>query len=599
MKKFLAVAVPTAVVLLTPSCGEPPTKVGAPEQVALTDTAAPSSRVQSDAGRPEQDPAVAVAERELSEVRLLESIRNRLEATGADYEAIVGLVETSNLEVRRSALASLTPEQQREVYDAIAEHDWFDPNDEPLSTFGLDVDGAAFTNVRRFLEDGSLPPTEAVRIEECVNWFRYEPDADRVRAGDLPIDVATEMFASPWNAEHRILRVALSTEAVDFADVPPCNFVFLVDVSGSMSSQDKLPLLQRGLRLVSQQLRPQDKISIVTYAGRSSIHLEPTNGDERDTIERAIDTLRSGGSTHASEGIVDAYRLARQNQTAESIDRVILATDGDFNVGVTNRDELTELITKQKKGGVFLSVLGFGSGNLNDANCEALANKGDGNYAYIDSVVEARRVLVEQMGATLVTVAKDAKVQIEFNPAFVQAYRQIGYENRALAHRDFNDDTKDGGELGAGHQVTVLYEIVPPGAESPLGSVDPLRYGNTDAEKGDDAWETNPVDGVLNELCLVKLRAKHPDADSSIRHDWTVAPEVSEPSSNGLRACAAAAFALKLKNSPHLGDTSYDRIVAMLDAAQGADPNGEWALLRRLVQTARDLVATEPGGLGG
>ncbi|MBK8975517.1 MAG: VWA domain-containing protein [Planctomycetes bacterium] len=484
-----------------------------------------------------------------------------------------------------------------EDYAAIAEHGWCDPRREPLSTFAIDVDGGSFSNARRFLDSGRLPPADAVRVEEFVNWFRYATPGAADVVGDHPLAVATELLPCPWRPDHQLLRVALHAPPVARELVPPCNLVFLVDVSGSMRPADKLPLLKRGLLLLARQLRPQDHVAIVTYAGSSGVLLPPTAGAERQAIEDAIDSLGAGGSTNGASGIREAYRLAREGKGAETIDRVILATDGDFNVGVTDRDELLRLIEDQRDHGVFLTVLGFGTGNLKEATLEQLADHGNGQYAYIDSIDEARRVLVDQSGATLVTVAKDAKIQIEFNPRFVARYRQVGYENRELAAADFNDDRKDGGEIGAGHCVTALYEIVPVGVEPPVPAVDPLRYQEPQpaaqpAAAGDGLDPT----ALATELALVKVRYKHPDADRSERFEVPVAARsLAAGSGDAVRAAAAAAFGMLLRSSPHLAPGyGYDAVLALLATAEGPDPDGDWAGLARLVRMARDLAATEP-----
>ena len=481
-----------------------------------------------------------------------------------------------------------------ETYARIVEHGFLPAADDPLSTFAIDVDGASWSNVRRMLEDGKLPPADAVRVEEFVNWFRYG-DAAPAADAEHPIAVHTATGPCPWAPTHRLLRVVLRTRDVEVATLAPRNLVFLVDVSGSMADDDKLPLLRRGLRLLVRQMRPQDRIAIVTYAGEARVALEPTSGLEATRIEAAIESLQAGGSTNGGAGILTAYELARRHASAESIDRVVLATDGDFNVGVADREQLIAMIESQRDDGVFLSVLGFGRGNLKDATLEALGRHGNGHYAYVDSIAEARRVLVEQSGATLVTVAKDVKVQIEFNPRFVQSYRQIGYENRALAARDFNDDRKDAGEMGAGHVVTALYELVPVGVEPPTPAVDALRYQDSAApavaatDRGDGA-------AAQHELLTVKVRYKLPQADSSRRFDTFVARDAGgEPDADFRFATAVAAFGMLLRDSDHAGDLTLDAVATLAAGARGDDPAGERAEFARLVGMAKDLRATEPG----
>src|SRR5687768_16337929 len=363
-----------------------------------------------------------------------------------------------------------------ETYDNIDEGGIRRVVDHPLSTFSIDVDTASYANVRRFLTDGSLPPAGAVRIEELINYFRFDyPQPD----GDDPFSVTTELAVSPWNKKHRLALIGIrGRESVD-KDPAPRNLVFLLDVSGSMEPPDKLPLVRNAMRMLVDTLTSQDRIAIVVYAGASGLVLPSTRGDEKEVIHRALAHLEAGGSTNGAAGITLAYQIARRQFVRGGVNRVILATDGDFNVGVTSQDELIRLIEHERESGVFLSVLGVGTGNLKDSTMEKLADKGNGNYAYLDSLHEARKVLVREGGATLNAIAKDVKIQVEFNPAVVAAYRLIGYENRALRSEDFNDDRKDAGEIGEGHTVTALYEIVPAGTEIKTPAVDPLRYQQT------------------------------------------------------------------------------------------------------------------------
>ena len=390
-----------------------------------------------------------------------------------------------------------------EAYASIVSNTFKRTTDDPLSTFAADVDTASYSNVRRFLKDGSLPPTDAVRVEELVNYFRFsypEPSSGQ------PISITTEIGDCPWALRHKLALVGIRARAIDDRRAPRRNFVLLIDVSGSMNSPDKLPLVKTGLRMFVDTLRDDDRVGIVVYAGASGVALPSTRASERAAIHAAIEELRPGGSTNGAAGIQLAYDIARENFVRGGVNRVILATDGDFNVGVTSLNQLVSLIERERESGVFLSVLGVGTGNLKDETMEMLADKGNGNYAYLDSLFEAHRVLVKEGGATLETVAKDVKFQVEFNPAAVDEWKLVGYENRVLAHEDFNDDKKDGGELGAGHTVTVLYEIVPAG-EAPAGEVaaqprvDPLRFQRTsltaEARTGD--WLT------------VKVRYKQPD----------------------------------------------------------------------------------------
>jgi Ca-activated chloride channel family protein len=404
-----------------------------------------------------------------------------------------------------------------EGYASVRENRFRRTVDEPLSTFGADVDTASFTNVRRFINNGQLPPVEAVRVEEFINYFKFDYAAP---TGGHPIGITTEVGDAPWEPRHKLVLVGARAAAPSAREIAGRNIVLLVDVSGSMATADKLPLVKSGLGLFVDALRPDDRIAIVTYAGTSGVALPPTPARERARIRDVIAGLGAGGSTNGAGGIVTAYRLARQAYIPGGVNRVILATDGDFNVGVTSHEGLLRLIEREKESGVFLSVLGVGTGNLQDATMELLADKGNGHYAYLDSLQEARRVLVREADATMETVAKDVKFQVEFNPAEVAAWKLIGYENRLLAHQDFNDDRKDGGEMGAGHSVTVLYEIVPVGAERGRDDddgdlarpvVDPLRY-QTSAPVVRPAASAQAKNG---EWLTVKVRYQEPEGNRS------------------------------------------------------------------------------------
>lgn len=369
--------------------------------------------------------------------------------------------------------SGLAGEFNTEQYDHIKKKGFVRARRKPLSTFSIDVDTASYANVRRFLREGRLPPADAVRIEELINYFDYEygdPPADQ------PFSITTEMSDCPWKQGHRLAHIALRSKPIATENLPPNSLVFLLDVSGSMSSHDKLPLLKKALALLIDQLRPQDRVAIVVYAGAAGLVLDPTHGSEKEKMLRAIDALQAGGSTAGGAGIQLAYKLARESFMEGGNNRVTLATDGDFNVGVSSDGELVKIIEREREHGVFLTVLGFGTGNLKDSKMEKLADHGNGNYAYIDSLLEGRKVLVEQMGGTLLTVAKDVKLQVEFNPTKVKAYRLIGYENRRLRDEEFNDDKKDASDLGAGHSVTALYEIIPADSDEPVPGVDPLKY---------------------------------------------------------------------------------------------------------------------------
>ncbi|MDD3799709.1 MAG: VWA domain-containing protein [Novosphingobium sp.] len=422
---------------------------------------------------------------------------------------------------------------------------------EPVSTFSVDVDTGAYANTRRFLIQGALPPKDAVRTEEMINYFRYAYPAPEGRA--TPFTVSTGMARTPWNPETRLLRIGLRGYDLPRKERPPANLVFLVDVSGSMNSPDKLPLVKAALSGLAGELQRQDRVSIVVYAGAAGLVLEPTNDTRK--IREALDRLQAGGSTAGGAGLQLAYRVAEDNRIEGGVNRVILATDGDFNVGVSNRDALVAMIEKERDSGVTLTTLGFGTGNYNEAMMEQIADHGNGNYAYIDSALEARKVLTDEMASTLFTIAKDVKIQVEFNPAVVSQYRLLGYENRALREEDFDNDKVDAGEIGAGHQVTAIYEIVPVGAKGWIG---PRRYG-TDAPPA--------AGGKPGELAYVKLRYKLPDGDTSRLIERVVPSaglrDAALPRGDMAFAAAVAAFGQKLRGDPLLGDYSYRDIAAL------------------------------------
>ncbi|HSK74070.1 MAG TPA: VWA domain-containing protein [Pyrinomonadaceae bacterium] len=447
-----------------------------------------------------------------------------------------------------------------ERYAEINENPFLETTRAPLSTFSIDVDTASYANVRRYLNDGQLPPKDAVRIEELINYFEYDYPQP---IGDIPFSVNTEVAAAPWNAKHKIVQIGLQGKKVALDNVPLSNLVFLLDVSGSMNSPDKLPLLKDAFRLLVNQLRPQDRVAIVVYAGASGLVLPSTQAGNKGEILAALDNLEAGGSTNGGEGIRLAYTVALNNFIQGGNNRVILATDGDFNVGLSTDDELVKLIENKRQSGIFLSVLGFGTGNLNDSMMEKLANKGNGNYAYIDSQEEARKALGEQVAGTLYTIAKDVKIQVEFNPAKVAGYRLIGYENRLLADRDFNDDKKDAGEIGAGHSVTALYEIVPAGQKIENDGIE-LKYSKN------ETTETKFND----ELMTVKLRYKKPDEEQSKLLTMGVLDRnnsIENASENLKFASAVAQFGLILRDSRYKGAANFENTYALANAARGND----------------------------
>jgi Ca-activated chloride channel family protein len=461
--------------------------------------------------------------------------------------------------------SSLVEAAQGESYEAITDNPFHKTGTESLSTFSIDVDTASYSNIRRFLTQNMLPPRDAVRIEEMLNYFTYD-DQPPAASSESPFAVHVETAGCPWNASHRLARIGIAARPIDQSRRPPSNLVFLVDVSGSMAEPNKLPLVQWSLQRMVEQLGENDQIALVVYASASGVVLPSTSCIKRAEITSAIEQLRAGGSTNGGAGIQLAYDLATANFIKNGTNRVILATDGDFNVGVSDDDELVKLIAAKAKSGVFLSVLGFGMGNIKDAKLEKLADKGNGHYAYIDSPREAYKVLVEEMGSTLVTVAKDVKIQVEFNPAKVGAFRLIGYENRILAHRDFNDDTKDAGEVGAGHHVTALYELVPPGKEDGLPGPDALKYKKT-------AATSIPSD----ESFTVKLRYKRPDGDKSQLIEFGVVDSgrsLGESSDDLKFASAVAGFGMLLRDAAGKGSLTYAGVLEIAESTLSRDSSG-------------------------
>jgi Ca-activated chloride channel family protein len=466
-----------------------------------------------------------------------------------------------------------------EGYDHIQENVFHSAKDEPLSTFSIDVDTASYANVRRFLaQQHQLPPKDAVRIEELLNYFSYDyaPPTNK-----HPFAVHVESATAPWDPTRRLVQIGIKAKEVDHGDRQPANLVFLLDVSGSMAQPNKLPLLKRGMKMLVEQLDKHDRVAIVVYAGASGLVLPSTSAGQKVQILDALERLQAGGSTNGGAGIQLAYDIAARHFVRGGVNRVILATDGDFNVGTTNRGDLVRLIEEKRKSDVFLSVLGFGMGNYKDAALEELARHGNGNYAYIDSPLEARKVLVEEMGSTLVTVAKDVKIQVEFNPEKVQAYRLIGYENRMLEARDFNDDRKDAGEIGAGHTVTALYEIVAPDQPIDLPGIDPLKYRASD-----------PVALGSSEMLTVKLRYKQPTGKRSTKLEIPFEDgdgTISDASTDLRFAAAVAGFGMLLRESDFRGDLTYAEVLTLARSGLGRDVGSYRAEFLRLVEVARTL----------
>lgn len=471
-----------------------------------------------------------------------------------------------------------------EEYRYIAENGYKRVADEPLSTFSVDVDTASYSNVRRMLRQGTPVPADAVRIEEMINYFNYEyPEPE----GDAPFSVTTEYSICPWNEDNNLLLIGLQAKEIDFEDRPASNFVFLLDVSGSMYSDDKLPLVQKSFGMLAENLTGADRVSIVTYAGFETVVLDGAAGDRTSEIVDALDSLQAGGSTAGSAGIQKAYELAEKHFIPGGNNRVILATDGDLNVGVTSEGDLTRLIQEKKKSGVHLSVLGVGSGNIKDNKMEALADHGDGNYNYLDSIYEAKRVLVDEMGGTLITVAKDVKIQVEFNPAFAAGYRLVGYENRLLDKEDFDNDAVDAGEIGSGHTVTALYEIIPAGGAK--GGESKLKY--------QPAKNTEEMDGS-SELLTVSLRYKAPNGDKSKRINYPVEADSfrKEMPWNLRFAAAVAEFGMVLRDSEKKGTADYESIMALAEPCVTMWSDSYRKEFLELVQTAERISLLDISG---
>jgi len=468
-----------------------------------------------------------------------------------------------------------------EEYSKIEENSFKQVKVDPLSTFSIDVDPASYANMRRFISSGQMPPKDAVRIEELINYFDYtyaQPDDGR------PFAVHTEVAECPWNQGHRLVRIGLKGKEIALDKLPPTNLVFLLDVSGSMQDPAKLPLLKSAFKLLVNQLRPQDRVAIAVYASAEGLVLPSTPGSDKKTILEMLDKLEAGGCTAGAAGIQLAYRTAKENFIKNGNNRVILATDGDFNVGVSSTSELIRMIEQKREEGIYLSVLGFGTGNLKDSRMEQLADKGNGNYAYIDNITEARKVLVSQMGGTLFTIAKDVKIQVEFNPAKVKAYKLIGYENRLLNKEDFNDDKKDAGELGSGHTVTALYEIIPAGSQEEVPGVDPLKYQQT---------KVSPNASKSSEMMTVKLRYKLPAESESKLISKVImdrAGEMAEASEDFRFAAAVAEFGLLIRDSEFKGKATYGQALALARGAKGQDKEGYRAEFIKLAETARLLA---------
>lgn len=493
--------------------------------------------------------------------------------------------QTSSMMIKRSStqvlgrakFAPISPMGNTESYSAISENGFKETIEEPLSTFSIDVDAASYSNVRRFINGGQLPPKDAVRIEEMINYFDYNyktPDSKH------PFAINTAVSSAPWNEDHLLVQIGLQGEKIEMESLPPSNIVFLIDVSGSMNYHNKLPLLKSSLKMLTTELREEDRVSIVVYAGAAGLVLPPTPGNEKKKIMDTLEELSAGGSTAGGAGIKLAYKTALQNYVDGGNNRVIIATDGDFNVGASSDAEMQRLIEDKREEGVFLTVLGYGMGNYKDSKMETLADRGNGNYAYIDNIQEAKKVLVSEFGGTLFTIAKDVKIQVEFNPTLVKGYRLIGYENRLLENEDFNDDTKDAGELGAGHTVTALYEIIPAGVASELiREVDPLKY-----QQSSQIISENSTD-----LLTVKFRYKAPNDSKSKLLSSVVTKDLNNLTEDLGWASAVAGFGMMLRDSEFKNDLDYNQILALAKAHKGDDPHGYRTEFINLVQATMKI----------
>jgi len=497
--------------------------------------------------------------------------------------SVVGAVSAVQAEYAISAPlpAYSYDSEKNEEYSSFAENRFKDAKSDPLSTFSLDVDVASYSNVRRMINQGQKPEKDAVRIEQFINYFSYDyPNP----TGNHPINILTETQPCPWNKQDLLVRIGVKAKEIPSENIPASNFVFLIDVSGSMESPNRLPLVKSSLKLLTNNLRDKDRVAIVVYAGAAGEALPSTSGADKQKIFEALDALSAGGSTAGGAGIELAYKTAQKNFIKGGNNRIILCTDGDFNVGVSSDKGLENLIEEKRQTGIYLTVLGYGMGNYKDSKLQILSQKGNGNHAYIDNLQEANRVLVQEFGSTMYAVAKDVKMQVEFNPAYVSAYRLIGYESRLLNKEDFNDDTKDAGELGAGHTVTAFYEIIPTGVKNPYGGVDELKYQKTSSQ------ETKQ--GVKNdEMMTVKLRYKPIGSESSVKMEIPVmtSDKNKTPSADFTFASAVAMFGQLLRNSDFKGTATYDNVTALARKGFSEDKQGYRHEFVRLAEAMKQL----------
>ncbi len=536
---------------------------------------------------------VRVGDRKIIDVKMTENVSSLQECVVTGYaskresKAFDMVAPSARAYESGRSIKRINYNYNTEGYASVNENGFRNVKNNPLSTFSIDVDNASYSNIRRFINMGELPPADAVRIEEMINYFKYDyPEP----AGQHPFSVYTELAVCPWNTRHQILEVGLRGKSVDKSSLPPSNLVFLIDVSGSMSDPNKLPLLKSAFNLLVNELRAQDRVAIVVYAGAAGLVLESTPGNRKEEILSAIDNLEAGGSTAGGAGLKLAYSEAERNFVKGGNNRIILATDGDFNVGISSNGGMERLVEEKRESGIFITVLGFGMGNVKDDKMELIADKGNGNYSYIDNLQEARKVLVREFGGTLFTIAKDVKFQIEFNPEKVSSYRLIGYENRVLNDEDFNDDRKDAGEMGAGHNVTALYELIPAGSDERLPSIDPLKY---QMRASDDSYESSE----RSEYLTIKLRYKKPDGHTSILFEKPVRGHIKglEEASDNLRfAAAVSEFGMILRDSEFKGNATLEAASKLAGSSRGEDEDGYRAELIRLIKTAKGLrIAAE------
>jgi Ca-activated chloride channel family protein len=556
-----------------------------PPQLREQPASAPAMQLSDGSYNQNQTRGQVFANREGGVVAIRAGKGRRIVIVGKDQPALPGLPQQG--------------QGNTEAYDRITDNEFLAVRENPLSTFSIDVDTASYANVRRFLDSGSLPPKDAVRIEELINYFDYDYPQPK---GDDPFSVNVEVAPAPWNPKHLLAKIGLKGREIAPEKRPAMNLVFLLDVSGSMDEPNKLPLVRQSMKLLVERLNPQDRVAIVVYAGASGMALPSTPASHKKEIEAAIDSLSPGGSTNGAAGIQLAYDIAKANFIKDGANRVILCTDGDFNVGVTNQGDLLRLIEEKAKSNVFLTVLGFGMGNYKDSTLEKLADKGNGNYGYVDTEREAKKLLVDQLGGTLVTIAKDVKIQVEFNPAQVGAYRLIGYENRMLKAEDFNNDKKDAGEIGAGHTVTALYEITPVGDNGGASGVDPLKYQKRDMPENRAVAVAEPVS---DELMTVKLRYKQPDGDTSklitrpVPNTWLrdrgmyVFNAPAKLTTDFQFAAAVAEFGMLLRESPYKGDATWKSASDLAENGLGKDAQGYRHEFLKLIQQAKQLSESQ------